>query len=348
MKTLKHAIITVGLGFLVIIVIILISRRPIYSIQASGKLVIVNKLSSSIIIFNLKDGKRISEIPVEIEPHEVISLKNKNQFAVTNYGAPHVVGESISIVNAKTSQVEKTIDLEDSPRPHGITRALNSNSVVVVTDIGNELLVINTQTGDIEKRISTEQELSHMVALHPHKSLAYVTNINSGSVSVIDLDMEKVIEIIYCGLGAEGIDITPDGRELWVTNSKENTISVIDTRINQVIELLKTGNEALRLKFSVDGKYCLVPNSKDGTIRVYNQKTKKQIKVINVPGKKNIIDRILYHTPRPVGILMHPNGNYAFVANSNADKVEVIDMKTFEIVSKIGTERVPDGLAYLE
>jgi DNA-binding beta-propeller fold protein YncE len=31
----------------------------------------------------------------------------------------------------------------------------------------------------------------------------------------------------------------------------------------------------------------------------------------------------------PVNILMHPNGLYAFVANSNANKVEVIDMKKF-------------------
>jgi hypothetical protein len=34
----------------------------------------------------------------------------------------------------------------------------------------------------------------------------------------------------------------------------------------------------------------------------------------------------------PVNILMHPNG-LSFVANSNANKVEVIDMKKFSIVS---------------
>ena len=45
---------------------------------------------------------------------------------------------------------------------------------------------------------------------------------------------------------------------------------------------------------------------------------------------------------------MHPNGLYAFVANSNADKIEVIDMKTFTLISTIGTGRVPDGLAFVE
>jgi hypothetical protein len=43
-----------------------------------------------------------------------------------------------------------------------------------------------------------------------------------------------------------------------------------------------------------------------------------------------------YHTPVPVNILMHPMDCMLF-ANSNANKVEVIDMKNFTIVSTIGT-----------
>jgi YVTN family beta-propeller protein len=45
---------------------------------------------------------------------------------------------------------------------------------------------------------------------------------------------------------------------------------------------------------------------------------------------------------------MHPNGLYAFVANSNANKIEVIDMRTFAIVSTIGTGKVPDAMAFME
>ena len=101
------------------------------------------------------------------------------------------------------------------------------------------------------------------------------------------------------------------------------------------------------IKFSIDGKYCLVTNASDGTISIYDQYSKKQIKTIRIPGKKNLVERALYHTPRPVGILMHPNGLYSFVANSNADRIEVIDMKSFTIVSTIGTGRIPDGLTFV-
>jgi YVTN family beta-propeller protein len=45
---------------------------------------------------------------------------------------------------------------------------------------------------------------------------------------------------------------------------------------------------------------------------------------------------------------MHPNGLYAFVSNSNANEIEVIDMQTLTLVSTIGTGKIPDGLAFVE
>ena len=89
-------------------------------------------------------------------------------------------------------------------------------------------------------------------------------------------------------------------------------------------------------------------NSGDGIISIYNSHLKTLIKKITIPGKKGFIQRTLYHTPRPGNILMHPNGLYAFVANSNANKIEVIDMQTFSLVSTIGTGLVPEGIAFAD
>jgi YVTN family beta-propeller protein len=299
-------------------------------------------------VFDLYQGKELAEIPIDVVPHEPTTLTKQNRVVVTNYGTSNILGKSITVINAKTYKVEKTINLPGSIAPHGIVAFPSSNKVGVVTDLGNNLLVVNVETGIVEKNIPTQQIVSHLVVLDPKKPLAYVTNINSGSVSVINLEQNKVIKIIPCGLKTEGIDITPDGSEIWVTNNKENTISVINTANYQITNTLPTGKESLRLKFSVDGQHCLVTNSTDGTISVYDQHTKKQIKTIRLHGKTNLFEKILYHTPRPVGILIHPNGLYAFIANSNANKIEVIDMKTFTLVSTIGTGKIPDGMTFLK
>ncbi|MDP5157657.1 MAG: hypothetical protein NWQ07_03655 [Flaviramulus sp.] len=348
MKKRKYLVFMVGFLLLARGITVLFVRTPSYTIQTTGKLYIVNKLSSDIRIFDLFQGKEITEIPIKTEPHDIATLSDQSRVVVTNYGNIEIVGNSITVINTKTNTIEKIIELQGSLRPHGIVAFKGSNKVGVVTNEGNDLLLVNVDSGIIEKEILTQQRMSHLVVLDPNKPFAYVTNVNSNSVSVIDFSLNKVIKNINCGLGTLGIDITPDGSEIWVTNSKENSINVIDTDTFEITHTLKTGNEPLKLKFSVDGKYSLVANLSDGSISVYNQQSKKNIKTIDIPGKKKILERILYHTPRPVYILMHPNGLYAFISNSNANQVEVIDMKTFEIVSNIRTGKIPDGLAYVE
>ena len=346
MKYLKLIALIFGLIFLSLLAIYFI-KQPSYKIKTDGILYVVNKASSSITIFDLFEGKQIKELPIEIEPHEASALTNPNRVIVTNYGTPDFEGKSITVINADTNTIEKTIALGESLRPHGIISLPQPNKVGVVTDIGNDLSVVNVETGVVEKQISTLQDFSHLLVHHPFKPLVYVANINSGSVSVIDVEQDKVIKIIPCSKRAEGIDITPDGLEIWVTNIKENFISVINTETYKTTDRIDTGKEPLRLKFSNDGKYCLVSNSGDGTVSIYDRKTKKQIVNIVIPGKKNIIEKVLYRTPRPVGILMHPNGLYAFVSNVTAGRVEVIDMRNFTLVSSIKVGNMPDGLTFI-
>jgi YVTN family beta-propeller protein len=346
MKRLKYVLISFGVLLLLVRLSIMIVRLPSYTIKTSGKLYIVSKLSRDVQVVDLFTGKEIAEIPIDMLSHEAITTVDKNSVVLTNYGATD--GNVIKVINTKTNKLKKTVDLKENILANGIAAFPETNKVAVIDYVRNTLFVLNVKTDSIEKQIQTKQKKSHLVVIHPNKPIAYVTNINSGSVSVIDLKKNRVLKIISCGLGRKGIDITPDGSEIWVTNTKENSITIINTSTYKVVDTLKTGDEPLKLKFSKDGKYCLVANAIEGTISVYNQQSKKKIKSIILHGKTTLLERILYHTPRPVNILIHPNGLYAFVSNSNANKIEVIDMKTFKIVSSIGTGKVPDALAFVE
>lgn len=348
MKKVKVITLIFGLIFLLSLLFYFF-KQPIYSIKTEGTLYVVNKVSKSVVIFDLFKGKQIKELPIQIEPHEATTLTNLKKVVVTNYGTPKVGGKSVTVIDTETNTIEKTISIgEGNLRPHGIIALPNSNKVAVVTDTGNNLSIVNIETGIVEKEISTKQDLSHLLVKHPFKPLIYVSNINSGSVSVINMECNSVVNLISCSKKSEGIGITKNGDELWVTNIQENFISVINTETNKITDRIDTGKEPLRLKFSIDGKYCLVSNSSDGTISVYSSKTKKQITTIIIPGNKNILEKVLYHTPRPVGILMHPNGKYAFVSNYTGNRVEVVDMQNFTIVSSIKVGEMPDGLAFVK
>ncbi|WP_439131701.1 YncE family protein [Polaribacter sp.] len=346
MKRLKYLILFFGLFFIILRIAILIFRLPTYNISTNGKLYIISKLSEDVQVFNLSTGEEIKEIPIDMLSYEAVATSDNQNIVLTNYGSD--IDFDLKIIDTKLNKVKKRIDLKENIKVNGIVQYPEPNKVAVVDYVTNKLLVLNIETENVEKEIKTNQKKSHLAVFHPKKAIAYTTNINSGTVSVIDLNTDKVIKIISCGIGRKGIDITPDGSELWVTNTKENEITVIDTKTNKVIHTIISGNESLKLKFSVDGKYCLVVNATDGTIDVFNQQSKEKVKTIMLHGKTTIIEKLLYHTPRPVNILMHPNGKYAFVSNSNANKIEVIDMKTFKIVSTIGTGDVPDALAFIQ
>ena len=347
MSFFKKIVLLLGVICLVFGMVYII-KQPKYSIKTEGKLYVVNKASRSITVFDLQKGEEIKELPIAIEPHEATALTNPNRIVVTNYGAIDAKGKSITVIDAEKNTITKTIDLGNkNTSPHGIITLQNPNKVAVVSDDGNHLSVVNIESGKVEKQIATQQKASHLLVKHPFKPIVYVTNINSGSVSVVAIESNKVVQIIPCGKSAEGIAITKDGSEMWVSNNKENYVSVINTLTYKETTRLATGKEPLRVKFSIDGKYGLVANASEGTISVFDTKSKKLFKTIVIPGNKNVFEKIIYRTPRPVGILMHPNGLYAFVSNYTAGRVEVIDMQNFTISSSIKVGNMPDGLAII-
>ncbi len=346
MKRLIYVFVAFVMVYLLLRLSLAVFRLPSYTIKTSGKLYVINKISEDIQVIDLFTGKEIAEIPIDILSHEIVTTANENRVVYTNYESTN--GNPIKVINTKNNKFEKNISLNRNIKVNGIVATHNTNEVAVIDYVNNDLLVINVETNKIERQINTKQKKSHLLVFHPNKLIAYVTNIDSGSISVIDINLNKVIKIIPCGVGRKGIDITPDGSEIWVTNTKESSITIINTSTFEIVNTLKTGVEPLKLKFSTDGKYCLVVNAVDGAIAVYNQASKEKIKNIILNGKTTLLEKILYHTPRPVNILMHPNGLYAFVANSNANKIEVIDMKTFTVVSTIGTGKIPDGMAFVK
>ena len=67
----------------------------------------------------------------------------------------------------------------------------------------------------------------------------YVTNMVSGTVSVIDPRRLRVTRTIEVGAEPFGCALSPDGRKLYVTNQSQNTISVINTRLDRVVDTIR-------------------------------------------------------------------------------------------------------------
>jgi YVTN family beta-propeller protein len=65
------------------------------------------------------------------------------------------------------------------------------------------------------------------VAFSPDGTVAYATELSTGSVSVIDTASNTVIATVAVGAGPAGVAFSPDGTHVYVTNSNDRTVSVI-------------------------------------------------------------------------------------------------------------------------
>jgi len=76
------------------------------------------------------------------------------------------------------------------------------------------------------------------VAVHPTDAAAYVTNGISGTVSVIDLVLNREVAQIPVGTEPRGCALTPDGSLLYVANHTEGTVSILVIASNPLAPIL--------------------------------------------------------------------------------------------------------------
>lgn len=56
-------------------------------------------------VFDVNRGNEITELFLEIEPHESATLNNHSYVIITNYGDLKSIGKSISVINANTYEI---------------------------------------------------------------------------------------------------------------------------------------------------------------------------------------------------------------------------------------------------
>jgi len=139
--------------------------------------------------------------------------------------------------------------------------------------------------------------------------------------------------VIPVGGGAEGFDVSPDGKLAWVANAWDGTISVIDLAQKKVTSTVQANARgANRLKFTPDGMRVLV--SAGPELIVFDVATQKEVKRLRIGHGGG------------GGILVQPDGQRAYAAFAEDGFVAVVDLKTLELVGKVDAGANPDGLAW--
>src|SRR5262245_38252240 len=145
--------------------------------------------------------------------------KKQDRAAKSRQGAKAAITKQHPTTNHHSTTIALT---SDETRVVVLNREANSVSIIRVKDQnGNDVAEKLTEIGVGEE--------PRCVAVHPSDAAAYVTNGISGSVSVVDLVLGKVVKTIPVGTEPRGCALTADGSLLYVANHTAGTVSIIIT-----------------------------------------------------------------------------------------------------------------------
>ncbi len=321
------------------------------SVAYADTLIVLNKSEANISLIRPATGEVVATLPVGEGPHEAATSPDGRTVVVCNYGA-RTPGSTLSIIDLPGKKVEATIDLVEYHRPHGIQYLPDGNHVVVTVEAEKKLLIVDVPGRKVAAAIDTDQDISHMVALSMDCKRAFVANIRSGSATVIDLESRQRIRNIETGAGAEGVAVCPVRPEVWVSNRAADTVTILDTETLDKIGEVPCAAFPIRVTFTPDGKTALVSCARSGEVVIFDAAERKEVRRVKMEAEagtdaeERLFGRTFGNSPVPVGILVEPTGRLAYVANTNADVVIVVDIAKGEIVRRVKAGKEPDGMAW--
>ena len=318
--------------------------------SSAGTLVVANKSEATVSLVDTGSGVVRATLPTGNAPHEVAVSPDGRLALVGNYGTRDQPGSSLTLVDVPHAKVVKTIELEGYTRPHGIVWRSDRVALVTAED-QQRLLSVDVTTGEVVQAVATDAEISHMVAAVPGGSRAFVTNIGSDSVTVIDLALGKRVATIATGDGAEGVAVTLDQRQVWVTNRGADTVTVLDAATLEPLAALEAGSFPIRAEATTDGGHVLVTNAKGNDLSVFS--TAKLAEVRRIPfaavskdAEGRLFSDRFGSSSVPIGIEIVDREGRAYIAHANADDISIVDLETWQVVGTLSAGREPDGMGW--
>ena len=302
----------------------------------SPALLVLNKTANSLAIVDPATKQVVARIDTGEGPHEVAASDDGKRAFVTNYGAK-TPGNSLSVIDLVAQKEIHRVDLGPLGRPHGILFA--DGKVYFTVELNKLIARYDPETNKVDWLLGIGQNRTHMLVRTKYLNEIFTSNVDSGTVTAIEKSSDpsgwKETDIAV-GRGPEGIDISPDDKEVWAANSGDGTVSVIDTATGKVTHTFNAHTKhSNRLKFTIDGKLVLISDPATDELIVVDAATKKIVKQLNV-GRG------------PGGILIAPGGERAYVALAGDNAVDVIDLHTLEITERIPTGPGPDGMSWAQ
>ena len=287
---------------------------------SAGVLVIAYMDESKVVLVDGKTYKTLATLDSGKNPHEVRVSPDKRRAYVA-------AGKTITVVDLKNRKIKANFDLGEYSA-HDIRVSRDGRRIWLACAGKEAILELDAETGKVLQTYKTNQKGAWFVEVTPDERKLYTPNLEGKSVSVIDRASGET-KIIPFEYPVYGIDITPDGKQVWVTG---RDLTVIDTATDTVIATIKTPEaDTGRIRITSDGKKAVVA-------------LLKKIVVYDIRTRLSTGETAVGSSPK---VLTLSNDNRrAFLTNPADNSVSVVDIANGKQLTAFQTGKKPDGIAW--
>lgn len=286
----------------------------------AGLLVIAYMGDSQVALVDGVTFQTLATLDAGRNPHEVrVSPDGRRAYVAA--------GKTITAVDLESRKVRANFDL-GSYSAHDIRVSRDGRRIWAACAPSQTILELDADTGKILKTYRTDQQGSWFVEVTPDERKLYAPNLEGRSVSVIDRATGEV-KVVRFAYPVYGIDITPDGKQVWVSG---RDLAVIDTATDEVTATVKTTEpETGRIRLTSDGKRVIVALAKK--LAVYDAKTRRLINETELGSSPKVLT-------------LSADDRRAFLTNPEDHTVSVVDIEAGKLLATFRTGKTPDGIGW--
>jgi DNA-binding beta-propeller fold protein YncE len=300
--------------------------------------VVVQKGDHSLGYYDFHTGEEVGRVEVDPYPHEFTITPDRRLAYLAHFGVALAEdegsgGNTVSVVDLHARRRVGTIRTGDYWRPHDVALDGQGALYILSEGTGNLLVVRDPVSGDIDQVLPTRGRGSHMVSVTRDGTLAFCSNMESGSVTaVFPKDPERPGVVMSVGKHPEGSVFDEAEERLFVVNRESAEISVIDVQRLAVLGSFATPPGPVRI--------CRDPQA--GLLVALYHGCGLAIIDPNQPSRQ----RVLSLPAKAISVGYHPASQTALLS-THSHEVCLVDVKGGRFVRSIHTRSDPDPVSVI-
>jgi len=313
-------------------------------------LLVVNPDSNTLSLVDLAARAVVAEVPVGVDPRCVAVDPDGGLAYVANRGS-----DDISVIDLDARMERMRLSVGD--RPYGILASPDGTRLYVAEQGEDRLRILDASSGVTIAAFETDDRPSGL-ALSPSGHILYVTHLLQPRLTVlegvdgsIDRIMKRGIDLWPDSNLLQSIVLSPDGLTAYVPHTRSNSANsalTFDTTVFPLVSLIDLDMETHRVGAQFDLGTLDPPGvglpfdaaaTSDGRELWVVNAASNDISVLDLEQRNLVAHIEIEDNPR--AILFSPDGTTAYVNNTLAGTISVIDTVSYMVVGTILVTDIP-------